>query len=125
MAHLPFLTLDKGCREAIEWFSTHLDQAGFRVMQTFDFQTARAAHVNCSCPHHGTEDCDCHMVVLLVYESGYPPATIVVHGQDGQSWFMFAASAHSRMDANYETRLQDTLSPYVESIKPDEWLLAA
>lgn len=122
---LPFLTLDKSYPEAIDWFSMHLVQAGFRVMQTFDLQIARSAHTHCSCPRHGTDACDCQMAVLLVYEKGYPPASIVIHGQDGQTWFMLVASSQKKLDARYETRLQDTLAPYLESMKPDEWSFAA
>lgn len=66
-----------------------LQHQGLHVVTTFDFQLARAPHVECSCPHHGTENCNCQYVVLLVYEPQYGYAvyrTITVHGQDKQVW---------------------------------------
>lgn len=66
-----------------------LQRQGLHVITTFDFQLARAPHVECSCPHHGTENCNCQYVVLLVYEPKYGHAvyrTLTVHGQDEQAW---------------------------------------
>jgi uncharacterized Zn finger protein len=109
----------------VDWFSTHVSEAGFQVMQTFDLQTARTGHSFCTCPHHGTGQCDCQMVVLLVFDSEYPPASVVAHGQDGQTWFMLVPSYQKKLDARYETRLQDALAAFLDSMKPDEWTLAA
>ncbi|RPI26229.1 MAG: hypothetical protein EHM70_19230 [Chloroflexota bacterium] len=64
-----------------------LSDAGLQIIQSFDLQAARSAHSTCSCPHHGTERCNCQMAVLLVYDlAGEPstgPITLVVHGRDG------------------------------------------
>lgn len=57
--------------------------AKFRVVQSFDLASARANHVDCSCPHHGTDLCDCQMIVLLVYGSAGRPVTLTIHGRDG------------------------------------------
>jgi hypothetical protein len=79
------LTLQSDSQAAIEQSIQGLDLAGFQVMRSFDLQVARSAHVGCTCPHHGTEQCDCQMVVLLVYGQDIVPVTLVVHGYDGQT----------------------------------------
>ena len=81
----PFLTLDCSCDKALQWSSQNLTQNGLRVMQTFDLQTARQALENCPCPHHGTDQCDCQMVVLLVYGKAEGSVTLILHGNDGKT----------------------------------------
>lgn len=54
-------------------------------MQTFDLNTARMNLEDCPCPHHGTNQCDCQMVVLLVYASAAEPAALILHSNDGQT----------------------------------------
>ena len=68
-ALIPFLTLDQTCEQVLVWINGKLTDAGFRVVQTFDLHVARLAHPDCPCPHHGTADCDCQMVILLVYRN--------------------------------------------------------
>ena len=83
---LPFIALDQTCDEAQMWAVQELTRAGFRVVQTFDLQVARLAHPDCSCPNHGTEECNCQMVVFLIYQEKNDPATLVIHGQEANSW---------------------------------------
>ena len=63
----PFLSINHPSDEALQWTKQQLLQAGLRSIQTFDLHTARLALHDCPCPNHGTEECDCQMVVLLVY----------------------------------------------------------
>jgi len=79
------LTLQTDSQTAIEQSMRRLELAGLQVVRSFDLKVARAAHMGCTCPHHGTDQCDCQMVVLLVYNQDGPPATLVVHGHDGQT----------------------------------------
>jgi hypothetical protein len=81
------ITLQADSQTAIEQSMQRLNLAGLQVMRSFDLRVARAAHVGCNCPHHGTDQCDCQMVVLLVYDQDSPPATLVVHGHDGETQF--------------------------------------
>jgi hypothetical protein len=83
----PFLVLEMTCDDAIEWFIEHVNHTGLQVVRTFDLQTALHENINCPCPHHGTDQCDCQLVVLLVYRAGHEPISIVAHGYDGQTWF--------------------------------------
>ncbi|HMB23025.1 MAG TPA: hypothetical protein VKP08_09360 [Anaerolineales bacterium] len=82
----PFLSLHYPSNVSLVWLKQQLTAADLRVVQTFDLTTARHALGDCSCPHHGTEQCDCQMVVLLVYANGAEPTTLILHGNDGQSW---------------------------------------
>ncbi len=82
----PFLSLNSSSDKCLVWIKQRLAAANLRVVQTFDLTTARQALGECPCSHHGTEECDCQMVVLLVYANGTPPITLILHGKDGQSW---------------------------------------
>ncbi len=87
---LPFSTLE-GTYEQVEiQVRQRLASAGFRVVPSFDLHVARLAHPDCSCPHHGTDQCTCQMVILLVYGKQESPATLVIHGQDGKTWLSLA-----------------------------------
>ena len=79
------LTLQSDSQTVVDGSIKRLRQAGFQVLRSFDLQVAREAHADCTCLHHGTEQCDCQMVVLLVYSQGDSPVTLVLHGHDGQT----------------------------------------
>jgi hypothetical protein len=64
---------------AVAQIIRRLKAEGLQVIRSFDLKTARMAHAECTCPHHGTEQCDCQMVVLLVYEGTGQPITMVAH----------------------------------------------
>ena len=94
----PFLTVSRTCDQTLPWVIQQLHKAGLRSVQTFDLHTARAALHECDCPHHGTDQCDCQMVVLLVYGKTEEPATLILHGNDGTTWLSITASAKSNRD---------------------------
>jgi hypothetical protein len=110
-ALLPFLALDQDCEQAQAWVSEELTTAGFRIVQTFNLHIARLAHPDCPCPHHGTEKCNCQMVVLLVYGKPEDPATLVIHGQDGQSWLSLATPVETRSRQHLEASVRNALIP--------------
>jgi hypothetical protein len=111
-ALLPFLTLDQTCDQVQTWVTRQLTDAGFRVVQTFDLQVARLAHPECSCPHHGTDECNCEMVVLLIYRKQEEPATLVIHGQDSRSWLSLANQAGQHINPRLEAAIRHTLTPH-------------
>ncbi len=121
----PFLVLRRDCGEAVRWVSDHLTGAGLQVVQTFDLHAARLDHGHCSCPHHGTEQCDCQMVVLLVYDNGFPPASVVAHSRDGQTWFTLVdspqqsihPSLEAGLKADLKAAIQDALGPSIIASK--------
>ena len=105
----PFIILNKPCSESVAWASHRLEQAGLQAVRTFDLQAARVSHMHCACPHHGTSQCNCQMVVLLVYQGRNPPATLVVHGCDEKSWFYLVNNPQQSIGHSLEKHIQDAL----------------
>lgn len=86
------LSIPLACNEAVSRLSAALQQAGFRVERSFDLQSARAAlrvPSACPCPHHGTAECSCQYVVMLVARDGGAPLSLVAHGQEQHTLFSF------------------------------------
>ena len=100
----PFLTINWTCDQTLPWVNQHLLQAGLRSVQTFNLHTARAASHDCACPHHGTDQCDCQMVVLLVYGKMEEPMTLILHGNDGTTWLSITGSGPSNHDLDQQIR---------------------
>jgi hypothetical protein len=111
----PFLSIDSSCDQALQMTQTHLSGAGLSGVQTFNLNTARLGLHNCCCPNHGTEACDCQMIVLLVYGETPEPATLILHGNNGQTWISIADSASQRGDPKLVTRIQRALEGVVAS----------
>ena len=112
----PFLLLDQPCDRAVGWVIKQINKTGLRVLVTFDLQVARLAHFDCKCPYHGTDQCDCQMVVLLVYSNGKDtfseqnPVSIVAHGHSGQTWFSVVDTPQQRADPRMETAIRLSLT---------------
>jgi len=104
-----FSSLDFPCDQALSWTKDQLSKANLRCMQTFDLRAARHTPENCCCPHHGTKECDCQMVILLVYGSASSPVTLVLHGNDGQTWISLADSPQQQADAGLITSIRQAL----------------
>ncbi len=109
MNNSPFLSINHPCDEALQWTKQQLSQASLRVVQTFDLHTARLALHDCPCPNHGTEECDCQMVVLLVYGKVAEPATLILHGNDGQTWVSIANDSQQRANEKLIHSIQQAL----------------
>ena len=105
----PFLSTGHPCDQSLKWATRQLSQAGLHPFQTFDLHTARAGLHNCSCPNHGTEQCDCQMVVLLIYGRSPEPVTLILHGNNGLTWFSMVESAQSRSDTNLSDEIKTVL----------------
>jgi hypothetical protein len=98
MINSPFLSVNYPCDKALQWTKKQLLQADLRAVQTFDLHTARVGPHDCPCPNHGTDDCDCQMVVLLIYGKAAEPVTLILHGHDEQTWFSIADNPRQRAD---------------------------
>jgi hypothetical protein len=85
MSISPILSIDQPCNDALHWINQRLIEANLRSAQTFDLHEARTGSIGCTCPHHGTTECDCQMVVILVYGSSNEPVTLILHGNDGKT----------------------------------------
>ena len=104
-----FLTLNCSCNEALQWTSQNLTRNGLRVMQTFDLHTARHALEDCPCPNHGTSECDCQMLVLLVYGEASEPVTLILHGNDGKTWFSIVNNSSQGAEASVRSAIEKAL----------------
>ena len=82
-AHL--LTVEDDSPAVINRAAGVLKNAGFYIVQSFDLRVAKAAHTNCTCPHHGSDLCDYQMIMLLIYDEENKPVTLVAHGHDGKT----------------------------------------
>lgn len=109
----PFLVLEQTCDDTVAWIIEQFSSFGLRAVRTFDLQVARQTNVDCPCPHHGTEQCDCQMVVLLVYKSGHPPISIVAHSYDGKTWFSVVDSPQQRADPKLEAAIHHAIISHV------------
>ena len=99
MNHLTsLLNLYQPTEETVAWAMQRLMACGFWVERTFDLHAARMSQVDCPCPYHGTNDCTCQMVVLLVHSQKAQPVTIVAHGHDGRTNLSLVDMASQSID---------------------------
>lgn len=85
------------------------------ILRTFDLRTAQFSQADCSCPHHGTEQCDCQMIVLLVYAGDRGPVSLVAHGYEGKTWFSIVDTPQQHADSDLFAFIQQTLAPAISS----------
>jgi hypothetical protein len=109
MSISPFLSSSHPSNEVMDWVEQRLVEAKLRSVQTFNLHEARTGSSHCTCPHHGTEACDCQMVVLLVYGDCDQPATLILHGNDGQTWISFGDAQASNSDFGLRQAIQRAL----------------
>jgi hypothetical protein len=108
-AACPFLILEQPCNEATDWVIRQVSNAGLQVLRTFDLQDACHDPVECACPHHGSDRCDCQMVVLLVYGGDYQPASLVAHSHHGKTWFSLVDTPQQRADPRLQIAIFQAL----------------
>jgi len=106
----PFLSINHSCEKALQWTREQLLRTDLYPVQTFDLHTARAALHDCPCPCHGTDDCDCQMVVLLVYgQAAEEPVTLILHGNDGQTWLSLVGAPEQETNAKIVSIIRSAL----------------
>ncbi len=113
----PFVKIDLPCSQAVEWIRERINLTGLSVLQTFDLQVARHAQTYCPCPQHGTDQCDCQMQVLLVYQGNRQPVAIVAHGYNGQTELSVVDTPQQRADPLVEMIIRQALSAML--VSPD------
>ena len=111
----PFLSIDSSCDQALQSTKKKLSQAGLRAVQTFNLNTARLGLHGCSCPNHGTDACDCQMIVLLVYGDVAEPATLILHGNDGKTWVSVVATTLQKADTKLITNIRQALESLISA----------
>jgi hypothetical protein len=86
MNHSWTLTLE--CDQVAHQLATALVERGFSISRSFDLLSARDSLRNpadCSCPNHGTTQCACQYIVLLVRTKSAEPFPLIVHGHDDRT----------------------------------------
>ena len=103
------LALDLETDLAIAIIMPLLERLGLQALPSFDLCTVRSAPTGCACPYHGTEQCDCQMVVLLLYGAGEDPVTLVVHGHNGKTSLSLVDTPNQRLKPELLTLIRQTL----------------
>lgn len=101
--------LPEDCQPAIERVEQLLSGFEMRIVRSFDLRTARAIQSGCTCPHHGTTDCNCQLVILLVYLAGFQPATLVAHSRDGHTWLSLVSPPDQPVENKLVFMIQQAL----------------
>jgi hypothetical protein len=104
-------SIKKPCDSVVIAACDCLVQGGMRVIQSFDLQLARANQGPCSCPYHGTELCDCQMIVLLIYSVQDIPVTLVCHGHDGWTHLSLVDNPGQKVSQESVSIIKEILSP--------------
>lgn len=116
MSSAPFLKVNKDCGNSVLWATRRLDRAGYQTMRTFDLRASHLAHFDCPCPQHGTQECDCQIVVLLVYQGKQAPITMIIHGSGRTSWFYLVNTPQQPVEPEREITIQAILAPAAKNI---------
>jgi hypothetical protein len=111
-------SIDCSCDDALKQLTQSLTSGGLHVMETFDLHSARLGLADCACPHHGTAECDCQMIVLMIYGKAVQPATLILHGNDGQTWFSLVNNPAQQADA----AIQAAMDAAVKAIRSGQGL---
>lgn len=114
------LTLNLESKKAVERMIKRLAADGLQVIPSFDLRNAKSIHVGSACSHHGDAECDCQMLVLLVYDDLGVPLTLIVHGKDQKTHFALAQPAEKEYERKLKTKvLQAIALEGFSAIKPD------
>ena len=105
----PFLSTNCPCDEALPKVSKQLKDAGLRTVQTFDLHSAMSGMHRCSCTNHGTDVCDCQMLVLLVYGRAVEPETLILHGDSKRTWISLADTVLQTRNPQLQLTIQKAL----------------
>lgn len=105
----PLLTLEQPCHEAVDWVIRQASVAGLQVIRTFDLHDAHPQPAYGPCPHHGSETCDCQMVVLLMYGMDFQPISLVAYTHAGITTFSLVNNPQQRVDTRLDEFLRQSL----------------
>ena len=104
----PLITIQQSHEGAVSEVTTRFQSKGFRVIRSFDLQSAcaySADSANKICPHHHEDICDCQLVVLLVYSDGEKPVTLIAHSNDGLTQMGLGLFPDEELDPTLEARV--------------------
>jgi hypothetical protein len=108
----PFLVLNSDCGNSAKWLINQLASANLTVLRTFNSNDVRSTSTECLCPHHGTSQCNCQIMIFLVYQRGHAsPVSLVVHGYDQFTLFYVVDTPQQRADPALESLIHNVLVP--------------
>ncbi len=108
---IPSVLLQNGRKNPIQHLIATLQDAGLHVMVSFDSRHTRVKQQEFLCPHHGTDICNCHIVVLLVYDTEGYPATLIAYGQDDEIWVSLTYPPGLRPSFSLQNQIKAILTP--------------
>jgi hypothetical protein len=94
----------------MDWVDRELTATGLQTLRTFDTQGSQKFNAGCPCPYHGTDPCDCQMVVMLVYQGSRHPASLVAHGHNDRTWLFIVDTPQQHSDPHLEAAIRQALS---------------
>jgi hypothetical protein len=112
---IELLILNLAADQALPLITQLMTRLGLQVIPSFDLRTARSAPAACACPHHGTQQCDCQMVVLLLYGADEDPATLVVHGRGGKTFLSLVDTPQQRLKPELPSLIRQALLENIPS----------
>jgi hypothetical protein len=86
-----------------------LAREGLAAVRSFDLRSLDLPPGLCSCPHHGTPECNCEYIVLLVYGAPREPVSVTLHGRDGRTDAQLVRDANRRPDAALARAVEEAL----------------
>lgn len=112
-AAAPFLILNSDCDHATCWFANQMQDADLTLLRTFNSNDVHPdPGTDCLCPYHGTADCNCQILIFLVYQKGHvSPVTLIIHGYDHYTMFYLVDNPQQRADPGLEAAIRHALTP--------------
>jgi hypothetical protein len=114
-------SLRLNAEQAVQLTTHVLEQHQLRAVRNFDLRDAlHSQDTACACPHHGTPDCKCNYVVLLVYAVGAPgdlpqaAGRLVIHSHAGTTWLTVPTPNDLRNPSNDSRTSQRLLRAVAE-----------
>lgn len=119
----PLLVVDIQCSRLIEPIKSSLIVKGLWTFESFDLRSTRAFHEGCSCPHHGTNECTCELVVLLVYHAVGEPISMVLDGRDDQTFVFVTGEGKDAIPASAVEIIENSIRKAVYTLQnQDIWV---
>lgn len=103
-------TLDFPAEKATRWVTQQLELVGLQVSRSFNLRSARMVETGCTCGHDA-DNCDCDLIVLLVYSEKSPyPVSLVAHSHDGCTWLSLVDGMGERPSSTLRLQIKSALS---------------
>lgn len=114
--------LNCSSEDAVQQLTEALKRHGLSVVRSFDLRVAMDSSGPCECPYHGTTDCDCQFVVLLVYGSSIDPMTVTIHSNGPSTGIEVIEASPSLGGADLRERVEASLSDILGTRVEAAWL---